>query len=778
MNSSRRQFIKKMAGAWAVAVASQTAFLGKIEAAELNQDILADKSVTWSKAPCRFCGTGCGVMVGVKAGRVVAVAGDRENPVNKGLLCVKGYHLPAILYGNDRLTHPLVKKNGKFKQVSWEEALGLIANTFTNLRNKFGNDAIGIYGSGQWAIQDGYAATKFFKGGLGTNNIEANARLCMASAVVGFLKTFGKDEPMGCYDDLEAADAFVMWGNNSAEMHPVLFSRITERKRKASWVKIIDISTRSTRTSKAADLLLNFKPQSDLAIANAICYCIIKWGKINKNFLSKHVAFKRGATTIGYGIEGKEGKPGSDELISFDEYNEFLKTYTPEYASKISGVSKNKIIELAKIYANPNTKVVSLWCMGVNQHTRGTWMNNLIYNIHLLTGKISQPGNGPFSLTGQPSACGTVREVGTLTHGLPGGRNVKNAEHRAFAEKIWGCPSGTIPSKPSMHTMAMFRKLKGGVLKALWIQVTNPMVTLPELPKFIDGIKKNKPFIVVSDVYPTPTTALADVILPSSMWVEREGCFGNSERRTQQWNKLVPSLGESKPDSWQIIEVAKRMGLGKLFPWKTEDEQAKGLYEEYRKFTVGVGKDIALYEDLKKARGLRWPVINGIETRWRYREGSDPYVNKGDKFSFYGNKKHENRAIIWIRPYEPAAEVPDQNFPFWLCTGRILEHWHTGSMTRRVKQLHQAAPETYVEINPHDAQKLGIFTGNKVKLTTPRGNMVLPAVVDGRASPQKGLVFVPFFDESKLINLLTLDAHCPLSKQPDYKKCAVKIEKI
>lgn len=774
---SRREFLKKLAGAYAVAVAGPLLFPGCDK--KESDDLLSELNVDWHKAPCRFCGTGCGASVGVKDGRVVAVAGDPHCAVNKGLLCVKGYHLPEILYGKDRLKKALIRKNGKMVESSLKEALDLVAQKFKENIDAHGPDSVSLYGSGQWTIQDGYAGIKLMKGGIGTNNIEANARLCMASAVTGFYSTFGKDEPMGCYNDFEEADVFVFWGNNMAETHPVLFSRITEHKQKNSGkVTLVDITLRRTRTSAASDLVLDFAPQSDLAILNAIARHIVKSGRANRSFIEKHGFFKEGTTDIGYGLEGVKPPKITGKKSSYDFYVKFLEKYTFEYAAKISGVSEEKIKTLAELYADPAKKVVSLWCMGVNQHTRGTWVNNLIYNVHLLTGKISQPGNGPFSLTGQPSACGTVREVGTLTHGLPGGRNVKKPEHRALAEKIWGVKKGTIPPKPSAHTIAMFRKLKEGQIKAMWIQVTNPMVTLPDRDKFLKGIEKHKPFIVVTDVYPTPTTDIADVILPAAMWVEREGCFGNSERRTQQWNQLVEPPGDSTPDSWQIIEVARRLGHDKLFPWKTQEEQAEGLYSEYRKFTLGVGKDVAPYEDLKKARGLRWPYVGGKETLWRYREGYDPYVKKGEGFSFYGNKDIENRAVIWARPYQPAPEIPDKEYPLWLSTGRVLEHWHTGSMTRRVADLHRSMPNAYVEIHPEDAHKLGVSDGNTVRLVTRRGSLEIPAQVNGRGVPKPGVVFVPFFDESLLINILTLDAHCPISKQPDYKKCAVRVEKV
>lgn len=757
-----------MAAAYALMVA------GNSHGDTFGADILTDPQVKWEKAPCRFCGTGCGVMVGVKKGKVVAVAGDTKNPVNKGFLCVKGYHLPSILYGKDRLKKPLLRQaNGTLSEISWDKALDLVAQKFTEATPQ----NLALYGSGQWTVQDGYAAIKFMKGGLGTNNLECNARLCMASAVAGFTTTFGKDEPMGCYDDFELTDYFILWGNNMAEMHPVLFSRLADHRRKNPHVKIIDIATRKTRTSENADLYLEIQPQADLALANAICRELIHRNQVDQKFIKAHVLFKKGTVDIGYGLEDEKAPLVSDELIGFDEFKRLLEPYTLTYTEKLTGISSENIRLLADIYGNPAKKVVSLWCMGVNQHTRGTWMNNLIYNLHLLTGKISSPGNSPFSLTGQPSACGTAREVGTLTQGLPGGRTVENPEDRDYTEKAWKIKPGTIPAQPSMHTMAMFRHLKNGVLKAMWIQATNPMVTLPDLDKFISGIKKHRPFIVVSDIYPTPTTDIADLILPSALWIEREGCFGNSERRTQQWNKMVEPPGEARPDCWQLIEVAKRMGHGHLFPWKSDEEQALGLYEEYRTFTIGTGKDVAAYGDLKSARGIRWPVVNGQETRWRYREGEDPYVKKGEGVSFYGNKKYQHKAIIWFRPYAAPPESPDKEYPFWLCTGRVLEHWHSGSMTRRVKELHQAVPKAYVELNPEDAREMGFHPGQKVKLKTRRGELVLEASINDRSVPQRGMVFVPFFDENHLINKLTLDQFCPLSKEPDYKKCAVKLEK-
>jgi nitrate reductase NapA len=790
----RRNFLQALgagtAGIAAFSCADQEA-AERIAAAQSGAD---QDGLTWTKAPCRYCGTGCGVEVGVRDGKIMAVRGDEANPVNKGLLCVKGYHLPAMLYGEDRLTHPLLKdENGRFNQISWDEALDLIAQKFQEALDESGPRSVAFYGSGQWGVHDGYAVTKWFRGGLQSNNVEPNARLCMASAVMGFMTQFQSDEPMGCYEDLEAGDDFVLWGNNMAEMHPVLFSRILANKRANPHVRIIDLGTRRTPTTEYADMYVEFKPNTDLAIANGILHLLVRNGAVDRAFVEENVVFRRGIEEldrIGYGCFGEDGLSADGNAepaqhyrfgdqaqpATFSDLETFLEDYTPERVSEISGVPVAQIHALAEIYGDQGRGTVSLWCMGVNQHVRGTWMNNLINDLHLITGKISRPGANPFSLTGQPSACGTAREVGTLSNRLPADLVVMNPEHRAKAEQIWGIPEGTIPAQPGYHTMDMFRAFMRGDVKVMWIQTTNPWVSIPHLSR-IEREPNDGRFIVASDIYPTPTTEQADLVLPSAGWVEREGVFGNTERRTQHWVQAVEPPGEAKEDAWQVMEVAKRMGMGHLFPWP-EDDWHEPMFEEYRSFGLGIGKDLASYQQLRETRGMLWPVVDGRETRYRYAAGYDPYVQKDEGVHFYKAKGFGEKAAFWLRPYHPAAESPDDEYPLWLCTGRILEHWHTGSMTRRVKQLHQAAPTTYVEINRADAQELSIKSGDQVRVISRRGTLELPAKVDGRGQPPRGSAFIPFFDEARLANVLTLDAMDNISKEPDFKKCAVRIEKV
>jgi nitrate reductase NapA len=770
MSITRRAFIKALAKNSAV-VAATTLFPGITFGAWKNTDT-PPGMIEWKKAPCRFCGTGCGLLIGVSGNLAVAVKGDPNSSVNKGLCCVKGYHSVQILYGKDRITKAMIRKNGKLVEAPLKEALDLVAAKMQETIKSNGKDAVSIYGSGQWSIADGYTASKFFKGCIGTNNVEANARLCMASAVTGFMTSFGLDEPMGCYEDIDHADVFVTWGNNMAEMHPVLFSRMLANRNSKGHVKIIDFATRTTRSSQASDKSILFKPQTDLAVANAICYEIIRNNWVNTDFVNKHVSFHKGKTNIGYGTQDHFEFKEQAETIDFEIYKKFLEDYTPEKVEKISGVSAMDIRYLAALYGNPDKKVTSFWCMGMNQHTRGTWINNLVYNIHLLVGKISTPGNSPFSLTGQPSACGTVREVGTLTHALPHGV-VMNEKDRKMAADIWQVPEKNIDPKPTYHTVEMFRALDRGDIRFMWIQVTNPMVTMPNLKRYRNGAEKEGRFIVVSEIYPTPTSEVADVVLPSALWVEREGFFGNSERRTQHNAQIVPMPGDTMCNTWQLIEVARRLGFEKQFPWSRET-YIEDIWNEYTRFHDSPKHRMAPYKELKARPGVQWPFVNGMETKWRYNPKYDPAA-KGKDFDFYG--KPDNKAWIWMRPYEPAAESPDSEYPLWLNTGRVLEHWHTGSMTRRVPILHKAMPAAYVEINPADAASMGITNGSKVNIISRRGSVKMTASINGRGNPPKGMVFVPFFDENYLINEVTLDAFCPISKQPDYKKCAVKLER-
>ncbi len=854
MKVTRRDFIKSQAALAAAAVAGVTLPVGiTAQAAE------GDDDVRWDKAACRYCGTGCSVLLGVKDGKVVASQGDPDAPVNKGLNCIKGYFLPKILYGKDRLTQPLLrKKNGKFDKegnfeaVSWDEAFDVMAEKWKASINKSMQEnqgkpldeltsRVGMFGSGQWTVWEGYAASKLMKAGLRSNNLDPNARHCMASAVGAFIRAFGIDEPMGCYDDLEHADDFVLWGANMAEMHPILWSRLTDTRLTKPGCAVHVLSTYEHRCFELADNPMVFVPQTDLAILNYIANYIIQNKAYNQDFIDKHVNFNKTATDIGYGLRPEDPReqaaknPGKGALskISFEEYAQSVAPYTLDYTAKLSGVPKKNLEQLAKAYADPKRKVSSYWTMGFNQHTRGVWVNGLLYNVHLLMGKISEPGNSPFSLTGQPSACGTAREVGTFAHRLPADLVVMKKPHRDFAEKTWKLPEGTIPAKVGYHAVLMHRMMKDGKMNCYWQMCNNNMQAAANMnEESYPGWRNPDNFVTVSDPYPTVSAQAADLILPTAMWVEKEGAYGNAERRTQFWREQVSAPGESKSDVWQIMEFAKRFKVEEVWPedllaktpeykgktlyevlyengqvnkfpfeGKITDDRGneynnhesshfgyyvqKGLFEEYRLFNSAKdipkkGHEMAEFDAYHKARGLRWPVIDGKETLWRFREGYDPHVKLADgvaqgEVRFYG--KPDGRANIIFAPYEPPAESPDKEYDLWLCTGRVLEHWHSGSMTRRVPELYRAVPDAVIYMNAKDAKKRRLRRGQVAKIASRRGEITARIETRGRNRPPEGLVFVPWFDAGRLINKLTLDATDPLSKETDYKKCACKVMK-
>ena len=839
LDQTRREALKATAAA--AAAAAVGASLPNAASAQTG----GTDGIRWDKGVCRFCGTGCGVIVGTKNGRVVATQGDPDAPVNRGLNCIKGYFLSKIMYGEDRLTQPLLRmkngkfdKNGDFTPISWDDAFKIMAEKWKAALKAGGPSTIGMFGSGQWTIWEGYAASKLYKGGFRSNNLDPNARHCMASAVTGFMRTFGIDEPMGCYDDVEKADAFVLWGSNMAEMHPILWSRITDRRLTHQGAEVHVLSTFEHRSFELADNPLIFAPHSDLAILNYIQNYIVNSGAVKKDFVEKHVEFARTVEDIGYGLRpthaleikavnashkaGKDGAldpAGFTDKIGFEEYKKLLAPFTLDYAHKASGVPKDNLERLAKLYADPTKKVVSFWTMGFNQHTRGTWVNNMIYNVHLLTGKISEPGCGPFSLTGQPSACGTAREVGTFAHRLPADMVVTNPKHREATEKIWKLPEGTIPSQVGYHAVQQNRMLKDGKLHAYWVQCNNNMQTAPNMnEEGYPGYRNPAAFVVVSDPYPTVTAMAADLILPTAMWMEKEGAYGNAERRTQFWRQQVKAPGEARSDLWQLMEFSKHFKVEEVWPEEliakkpelrgktlfdvlyangqvnrfpiTECQKGfdnsesaafgfyvqKGLFEEYAEFGRGHGHDLADFEAYHQARGLRWPVVGGKETLWRFREGYDPYVKPGQDYAFYG--KPDDKARIIFCPVDPPAESPDKEFDLWLCTGRVLEHWHSGSMTRRVPELHRAVPSAVLFMHPDDAAERKLHRGQVVKIQSRRGEVMTRVETKGRNKPPRGLVYFPFFDESQLANTLTLDATCPISKETDYKKCAVRVTAV
>jgi len=792
MHLTRKDFIK-LSGATAGAL-----FLAGSSADLLFADetFYPDKKITpdtWKKGICRYCGTGCGMDVGLKDGKVVAIRGDKDYPVNKGVLCLKGLSLMYVVYSKERAFKPYISRNGEFREAPWAEALDLVADKIKSTVKEHGADSVALYAGAQIFTEEMYLGNKLFKGLIGTNNVEANARLCMASAVTGFLTTFGLDEPPGGYADIEESDCFFLIGSNLAEQHPIIFGRILKRKAENKDFKMIVADPRFTPTAAHADIWLPFYPGTDLALLNSMAYVIVSEGLADNDFIDKHANF----------IEGG-GVWGTEKKLSLEEFKGFLNDYKPQDVERLTGVDKDKIIESARIFATSKS-TMSLWTMGLNQRKWGTWVNNLAYNLHLLTGKICRPGSTPLSMTGQPNACGGVREQGMLAHILPGHRSVKNAAHRAQMEDIWGIKRGSISKTPGPHTVKMFDQL-GSKIKLIWIVCSNPAQTLPNLNKYLPKLKEA--FVIVQDIFPPTqvqkdkfanvTAEYADVFLPSAFWIEKGGVFGNTERRSSLTEKMIEPPHNLKTDGEIFIEIGRRMGYGESFKYP----DTESVWSEYIKSTKGTDLDLsgASYSYLRRNGSAQWPVLSEYEgdSQRRYLYPEDKYlkhlVEAGkaqvpeDGIYFYGFD--DGRAKIFKRPHQDPAEKPDVDFPFYLTTGRVVHHWHSGTMTMRVPSFKKMVREAFVEINIEDARKKDIGNNDEVKIISRRGEIILKAKVvnvgDNRSKgveervsiPMPGVVFVPFFDAEKMINLVCIDAVDQMSKEPEYKICAVNIEKV
>lgn len=778
MSITRRSFLKASVAA-AAAASVGISMPKKAEAAARGADV--DK---WVKGACRFCGTGCGVYIGVKDNKVVAIKGNPKGQTNFGFLCVKGFLAYKCMYHPDRLTDPMIRqRDGKFKKVSWDKALDYVADKFKYLQKNYGKDAVAYYGSGQCMTEESYTFNKLFKGGFRSNMVEGNPRLCMASAVGGYISTFGSDEPCGAYADIEYSKCIFLVGSNTSECHPILFRRIMSHKMRNPDVKVIVCEPRRTMTARIADIWLPVDPGTDLAVFHSMAKVILDNDWQNDQFMADNARITNGK-----------------EVFDVAGYKEFLKDFTPEKVEKITRCPAENIRKAAEWFATSGASM-TLWTMGLNQRSRGVWANNLMHNLHLLTGNLCKPGADSFSLTGQPNACGGVRETGSLCHLLPGTKPVANDMWRSYVENFWGLKQGTIDPKPGLHTIAMFTALggekdKSKKIKGMITSTTNPAQSLPNLHKYIDGMKDS--FLVVIDIFPTRTTQLADVVLPAAFIYEKGGVYGCSERRSQLTEKCVEPMGNAKPDLWIAAQLAKRMGHEKLIPWNGDDSMKSNemAWNDYIELTGYTEHSLlgATYDRLKKEpSGLQWPcpTPDSPGTYKRYVRGMDPmFEDKKFKklfnvnppadrpYYFYMDKKREGKANIWLRPYAGPAEMPDKTYPFFLTTGRVIEQWHTGTMTMRIPELARAHPNAYVEMHPDDAKQYGIMSGDMVEITSRRGTSTLPAHITNGTLP--GVLFVPWFDQkmSRMINFVCNDAFDPGSKQPEFKIAAVKMKKV
>jgi len=697
----------------------------------------------WEKSYCPYCGVGCGLVAGVKDGSVVKIKGDPDHPSSLGDLCLKAVYLPEILRTADRLLYPQIRscQDGSFKRASWPQAMKYLAQRFHAIIDAHGPDAVAFYGSGQLTTEEYYVGNKLAKGFLGTNNFDTNSRLCMASAVAGYKTSLGSDGPPASYTDIDQSDCFFLIGANVADCHSVIFKRIKQRKSsEPGRVMVIAVDPRRTETADFADLHLPIRPGTDIALLNGMLYVLLEENLIDRDFLTNHT---RG----------------------FAALLDTVKKYPPKVAEEICAVPECLIVEAALIFGKAE-RAMSLWSMGVNQSSVGVHKNNAIINLHLATGKIGKPGCGPFSLTGQPNAMGG-REVGGLSHMLPGYRSVEERAHREEVARVWGIPHEQIRAEPGLSALEQFEALAEGKLKAMWILCTNPAVSAPDID-LIEKALRQAELVVVQDAYhPTATSRWAHVVLPAAQWGEKEGVMTNSERRVTYMPKLVEPPGEALPD-WQILTLfARKMGFKKGFAYKSTEE----IFAEYAALTAGTACDCSgvSYARLKHEGPLQWPC---------------PKDDHPGTERLYGDGRFhtvDGRAQLIPVDHADPIEMPDDDYPLLLTTGRLKHHWHTMTRTGKNQALRRSAPDPILEINRTDAQRFGIQDADFVEVISRRGKVMVQCRVTEEIT--RGACFLPFHwgrehGFFKAANNLTIAARDPVSRQPELKACAVRVRRV
>ncbi|MGW5867276.1 molybdopterin-dependent oxidoreductase [Streptomyces sp. NPDC055239] len=713
---------------------------------------------TQVRTVCSYCGVGCGMLLDIGRGpdgrrTVLKASGDKAHPANFGRLCTKGATTADMLAAPGRLTTALVRidRGAEAEPAPVDDAIAETARRLRAVIDEHGPDAFAFYVSGQMSLEAQYLANKLAKGFIRTNQIESNSRLCMASAGTGYKLSLGADGPPGSYQDFERADVFFVIGSNMADCHPVLFLRMMDRI-KSGGAKLIVVDPRRTATADKADLFLPVRPGTDLALLNGLLHLLYENGHTDPAFIAAHT-------------EGWEAMP------------EFLADYPPATVAGITGVPEDDIRAAARLIgeASEAGEWMSCWTMGLNQSTHGTWNTNALINLHLATGAICRPGSGPFSLTGQPNAMGG-REMGYMGPGLPGQRSVLVDEERAFVEELWQLPTGTVRKDGvGQGTIEMFQKMADGDIKACWIICTNPVASVANRKTVIEGLERAE-FVVAQDVFAeTETNAYADVVLPGALWTETEGVLVNSERNLTLARPAVDPPGDAMAD-WRIIAaVARAMGYAEGFSYDSAEE----VFEEIKRArNPKTGWDLrgVSYERLRSTP-VQWPA--GSE------DGPDRnpirYVDVDGEGGGPVFPTASGRAVFYARPHIAAAEMPDDDYPYVLNTGRLQHQWHTLTKTGRVAKLNKLNPGPFVELHPSDATALGITDGDSVEVASRRGRAVLPAVLTDRVMP--GCCFAPFhwndlFGEYLSVNAVTSDAVDPLSFQPEFKVCAVSLTKV
>lgn len=708
------------------------------------------------KTLCPYCGVGCGleVLPPAQPGKSVhrdsegnpiwQVRGDRAHPSSKGMVCVKGATVTESTHKN-RLKYPLLRDSLEepFRRVSWEEALTRLTDEIKKVSLTHGVDGICMYGSGQFQTEDYYTAQKLLKGCLGTNNFDANSRLCMSSAVAGYMQSFGSDGPPCCYDDLEQTDCAFLIGTNTADCHPIVFNRLRKHHKRDREVKMIVVDPRKTKTAEAADLHLAIKPGTDIDLMNGLAYLLLRWGKFDSIFID----------------ECSKG---------FPEFTEVINHYPPELVAKKCGISVEELETAAK-YWGDSDRVLSLWSMGMNQSSEGTAKVRTLIDLHLMTGNIGKPGAGPFSLTGQPNAMGG-REAGGLAHILPGYRVVKNPQHRAEVEQGWGLPEGRINPNPGRDGWEMIRGLETGEVRLFWVAATNPAVSMPDAERTKKALLKSQ-FTVCQDAYyPTETAGYAHLVLPAAQWGEKTGVMTNSERVVTLCPAFQNPPGEAKPD-WAIFaEVGRRLGFENAFKFANAAE----VYQEL----VGLTRDRVCdlsglsHQRLREEGPLQWPCP----------EGETETIASGKRL--YTNLRFptaDGRANFAGYHSRGLAEPEDENYPYVLTTGRLYGHWHTQTRTGNIPKITKMHPYPELEVHPRDAKKLGLEETKEetwVEARSRRGKARFRVKITKAIAP--GTVFIPMhwgalWADDAEANALTHPESCPSSKQPELKACAVQL---
>lgn len=706
---------------------------------------------TTVKTACSYCGVGCGMLLeigtdpGTGARSVLRASGDREHPANRGRLCTKGATSADMLAAGGRMAtaHVRRERGAEPEPRGVDETITATARRLRAIVDEHGPDALALHVSGQMSLEAQYLANKLAKGFVGTNTIESNSRLCMASAGTGYVQSLGADGPPGSYDDLDHADVFLVIGSNMADCHPILFLRMMERVRAGA--KLIVVDPRRTATADRADLFLPIRAGTDLALLNGLLALIVANGHVDDAFVAAHT-------------QGWEAMP------------EFLADYPPSVVAEVTGLDEADLRRAAD-WIGTADEFMTCWTMGLNQSTHGTWNTNAVCNLHLATGTICRPGSGPFSLTGQPNAMGG-REMGYMGPGLPGQRSVLRDEDRAFVEQAWGLPPGRISTDVGTGTVDMFERMAAGEIKACWIICTNPVASVANRRTVIDGLEACELVIAQDAFADTETTAYADVALPAALWAESTGVTISSERTLTLTGQALDPVGEALPD-WQIIaRIACEMGYADAFTYAGVEE----VFDEIRGFAnPRTGYDLRgiTYERLRETP-VQWPSAPGDDG-----DGRNPIRYLGADGPVFPTPS--GRAVFHPRPHLPAAEMPDHAYPFVLNTGRLLHHWHTLTRTGRVAKLTRLHPGPFVEIHPDDAGRLGIAADDRVEVASRRGRAVLPASVTDRVQP--GNCFAPFhwndrFGEYLAINAVTNDAADPTSFQPEFKVCAVTLTRV